>query len=117
MTGPWHTLELIETRIGDPPVPVIHLTGMCSRWHDPEDRIGQALEALPTGGGLIIDVGALIYSDMYFLRLLFDARALHTLVLVGPLGPALRHRLRTTGTSDLFDVQATLHEALARLGR
>ncbi|MYW70209.1 hypothetical protein GTY65_40095 [Streptomyces sp. SID8379] len=117
MTNPWHTLEVIATRIGDPPVPLIHLTGMCSRWHDPDDRMDQALKALPAKGGLIIDVGALTYSDMDFLRLLFDAKADHTLILVGPLSPTLRHHMHTTGTSELFDVQTTLRAALARLGR
>ncbi|MER5950250.1 STAS domain-containing protein [Streptomyces sp. NPDC001904] len=108
---------MIQTSLGDPPVPIIHLTGRCSRWHGATDQVDQILRALPRGGALIIDVGALTYSDMDFLRLLLDARAHHTLVLVGPLCPPLHHRLHTTGTSELFEFKATLSEALTHLRR
>ncbi|BAJ26327.1 putative antagonist protein [Kitasatospora setae KM-6054] len=106
---------------GTPEPTVLHLRGDLD--HDNEREVAAEVEAAAarSAGLLVLDVSAVTFADSSALRTLVLAQqraeeAGGALVLLGPLGPALRRLLEITATDGYFTVADTLPQARAAAG-
>lgn len=103
---------------GPPGTTVLPLRGDLD--HDNQRELAAEVDAAlaRATGALVLDVSAVTFADSSALRTLVLAQqrmeaADGALVLLGPLGPALRRLLEITATDGYFTVADTLPLALA----
>ncbi|QKW17960.1 STAS domain-containing protein [Kitasatospora sp. NA04385] len=106
---------------GPPGTTVLHLRGDLD--HDSERELAATVDAAVarSTGALVLDVSGVTFADSSTLRTLVLAQqrmeaADGALVLLGPLGPALRRLLEITATDGYFTVADSLPLALAAAG-
>lgn len=104
-------LRVATVQCGSPPAYVIELRGEADLFthHLLEETFTRARHSrLP----VIVDLSALDYGDELLLALLLSARSSQCVALAGPICPAFRRRLDTTGALAAFDTFPDLAAAL-----